>query len=222
MPTHGPVPDLEAAADTSLDQCPTATDRQVERVERVLDHLLSHDLDRLGLVCPWSTRTRGRQSCRTWKCTPCALAKGQSFAHEIAGAVRSANGHGVRARHVTITDGASGNRPSTLADFNRRWGLLRRRLDRSGFAPDFYFAALGFNPQTGRLHRHVVTIGGPFIPHAVLAAHAHAVRLGHIVSIEEVRSAVGIANYVAANAVRYALAHAPTGARVQPISRSRR
>ena len=86
-----------------------------------------------------------------------------------------------------------------------------------------YIAVLDFNAFSGRLHRHVVAIGGPVLHRSLLTEHVRRAGLGHI----DVR-AIGdspqdrtrIANYVASNGVHFAAVHAKPGRRVQPFSRS--
>jgi hypothetical protein len=211
-------PDEGLVEGTRLDNPPYLTTRQLRGYEPLTWNLLDADLQ--SIVCSWSRRN-GRQRCNRWKCTACALAKGKELAEDICWGLRWAESQALRVRFYTITDGA--DTPLSLEEFNRRWSRFCSNLGASGLRWHHYVATLGANPVTGRLHRHVVAIGGRFVPKGVLSTFAQRAGIGYV-DIREVRPTRqdrrGVANYVAGNAARYALMHQASGARIQPVSRS--
>jgi hypothetical protein len=148
------------------------------------------------------------------------------MAHEHFSAVVQGLAHAhcnsMRTRLFTFTD--RNPHPLPLEEFQKRISRFTSNLRRSNSCWEHHYSALGFNPDTGRLHRHVVCLGGPYLPPAILRAHEARAGLGHV----DVR-AIGataadrtrVAEYVAANGFAYAVAHAPFAPRVQPFSTSR-
>ena len=204
-----------------LDRGPEHTDRQPRAVDDVPDDLLR--LPGLRPRCAWSRRTRGRQHCDRWTCPSCRVVKGHEWARAIEQGLRWADHHEVVAGLVTFTDGT--DRGLHLAAFNKRFSRFCSNVRRSGAFWDHYVSALAVCPTSGRLHRHVVALGGPYLPPSVLADHAARAHLGYVDARRIRRSAADrarVANYVACDGVRFALAHAGTAARIQPFSRSQR
>lgn len=171
--------------------------------------------------CSWAKRS-GRR-CRRWTCPACRLVNAHEVAEDVLRGLEDAIQRDLPARFITLTD--SGPEVMHLADFNRAFSRLCSNLARVGLRWDHHLSVVGCNPDRGHLHRHVVTIGGPYIPQAVLSKHALRVGLGSVVHIRRIGSTAQdrarIATYVADNAVAFAVAHANTGARIAPISRSR-
>lgn len=148
------------------------------------------------------------------------------MAHEEArGILRGleyAHRHGLSAHHVSLSDAHP--QGLHLADFNRRFSRLCDNLRRANLRWDHYVSALGCNERTGRLHRHVVAIGGPSLSSAVLNEHAARVGLGNIV-VRPIKATKADrarrANYVAHNGLHFAVVHAGLMQRIQPFTRSR-
>jgi hypothetical protein len=137
--------------------------------------------------------------------------------------LEDANNRDLPARLITLTDG--GPEVMHLAEFNRSFTRLCSSLKRAGLRWDHHLSVLGCDRNGGHLHRHVAVIGGPYIPQNVLRQNALRVGLGGIVDIRLIGSTAPdrsrVANYIAQNALTFAIAHANSGVRVAPVSRSR-
>lgn len=173
-------------------------------------------------ACSWSRRTASRQRCNRWSCPACRVEKGEQIAEDVLAGLEWAANRNTPARLVTITDGS--RHACHLAEFNARFARLSSNLARAGLRWDHYFSTLGVCPASGRLHRHLVALGGPFLARTALEEHAARARLGFI-DVRAIRTSrldrKRVAHYIASNAVEYARFHTPTAARVQPFSRSR-
>lgn len=148
---------------------------------------------------------------------------GQGVAEDVLRGLEDALNQNLPARFVTLTIG--GPEIMHLADFNRAFTRLCSNLKRAGLRWDHHLSVLACDPDGGHLHRHLVVIGGPYIPQKILMQHALRVGLGGVVDIRLIGSMAQdrrrVANYLADNALTFAVAHANSGARVAPVSRSR-
>ena len=196
------------------------TNRTLSAANEPLDGLVRNLLGNRSRLpsCSWSRRTRGRQRCYRASCIPCRLERGLAVAEDVFSALTYAQRHNFTAHSLTLQ--ATSSSLPHMADIARSWSRLNDNLARS--APSLYWtahrSAWGLCPRTGRLHRHVVTLGGPrfdvkvrrsLVP--ILQERASAVGLH--VWIEPVTqsraSHVRLSNYFAANGLGFALAHAP-------------
>ena len=171
--------------------------------------------------CSWSSRKRNQQ-CRRWTCPACRLVLTREAYDDIRRGLRSAHDEGLWTRHLTITQ-----RPSDdlhLREFNRRFSRLSEKFGRAGLRWQHYLSTLAVCPQSGRLHRHLAAIGGPFIEPESVAEHAERAGFGFI-DIKAINPSWGdrhrIARYLASDGLLFAVAHLGSMARIQPFSRSR-
>jgi hypothetical protein len=157
-----------------------------------------------------------------WRCPSCSIALAQIESQTIRKALMASFSQGVDAFFLTVTDGSV--IPLAEREFNSRFGRLMFNLRRAGLAPEHYIATLDLNPVTGRLHRHVVALGGPDLTRSQLDRHAERAGLGfiHHQKVQTSRrDARDLAAYVARNALHFARSLAGTSGPIRPITRSR-
>lgn len=175
-------------------------------------------------VCSWAKRTRGYQRCGSKGCLSCEIAKGRLWAFRALDLLEVAHQEGLRARHLTVTGPSLDGPPMHLADFQRAFDRLSCDLRRRSLRWQRYVSALACDPVRGHLHRHLLVVGGPFIPSSVLQERSAAAGLGHadlrLVQPTDA-SRVNRANYIGCNGLHFALTHADSAPRIQPFSRSR-
>lgn len=170
--------------------------------------------------CSWSRRTKGRQHCGKWQCHGCAFFMGQEWTKQVFSGLLWASSRNLHARILHISAPGGPTVPD-VATFNRSWNLCMRDLGRAGLAPDAYLWALG---GPGRLHRHVIMLGGSYLHPSKLEKVANSGH-GNIVvehigpSLAEARRR---ANYIGRNGTTYALLpRARPGTRLRPFYASR-
>jgi hypothetical protein len=132
--------------------------------------------------------------------------------------ILEAHKDGICVRHIVITDGASTSGSLTgLDDFQGRFNRLTRDIKRTGFSWQ-YISVLGVNEDTGRLHRHLVALGGPSAE--VLRERATRAGLGYV-AVKRIRptkaDSIRRTNYIAVNGL-----HAAQVLGRRTFSRSRR
>lgn len=224
-----PRPSLDRRQQTKERQLPT-----VRRNRKGTRQFLDYNADHFP-SCRRAKVTNGLQVCKSWNCSRCCLRKGRLEAEFVYSHLRRAAHAGVPVLHVVLTDktdvGVVGQ-PMTKATFRRatdRWkALLKNSFD------DVlgYYSALDVNPDTGRLHLHLLLFGIDSIPKVALAEADRRAKLGRTFVYEDRRHAdhvgdpVGttvtdsrnLANYMADNAVRYAESRRDLEDRIQPTS----
>lgn len=166
-----------------------------------------------ALQCTWAAQTRGTQRCGKWQCLACAQSKARQLAADVEAGLAEATALGMRARFWTITDSDN----SSLRRFIQRCQRLSSNLGAAGLRWDHYVATLG----PGRLHRHLVAVGGPYVHPSKLEAHAERAGLGFI-KVREIPPShyERYANYMARNAGGFAAQYAGTLPRLDPVTHS--
>ena len=214
------VTPLAPAHQSLLDRRAKPKDRQLTQNTKGTRSFLTLDPSYLP-KCSWAKRTKGKQVCKGWKCPVCCLRRGHEEAAFVYRKLRWAASEGVPVLSVTLTDPSSVGRPMTLARFRKAFDLWKTELRKFQLRAAGYYATLGFNPITGRLHLHVLLFGLAFIPLGALRRAAEKAKLGHSI-IKEVLPVCADhkrrANYFAENAVSYAEAHRFYSSRIQPVS----
>lgn len=177
-------------------------------------------LDEQPPRCPtWRKRS---QRCWSWACPACCMARAQEEAELIADGLRWAFSHRLDAFFWTFTDGSP--HPLGQSDFNARCKRLYFNLGRAGLRWSTYRATLDIDTASGRLHRHVVALGGTVPGPDALAEHAHRAGLGAQIDCRQItpvrRSASDVGSYFARNVLHFALVHQliHPGARIAPIT----
>jgi hypothetical protein len=151
----------------------------------------------------------------------CVERRSELAAQVIYEGLRRGRSEGQQAAHLSITVAEE----LTVYVLKARWKLLRQRLQRIGAVGRHYASVLGWNPNTWRLHLHVVTIGSRFVHHSQIRRHAREVGLGHT-DVRSIRRSTAdrarLARYLGRNLLDFQ--HAPETSgdeRLRPVDFSR-
>jgi hypothetical protein len=137
-------------------------------------------------------------SCDRWDCGHCGAQRKLAVAINLSQGIALAHEDKKRVRFVTLT---APRADSTLPEMAKAWHRLRERLKRRGYAWESYARVIEFQ-ASGRPHYHCITIGGPYLPQALLSEQAAAAGFGVVADIREVKptpgAAVTVAEYLTA------------------------
>jgi hypothetical protein len=171
--------------------------------------------------CTWRRRQRNGERCKSWHCPSCRIWNSQQIAELGLALLSSAAADGIPARQIVLT--CPRWERLSPSDFQRRIEALVRRLRTRKLLWTAYIAVWGLHTRDGRLHRHLLVVGGPFLYRGRIRPLLSEVGLGYA-DVRRVRNSARdryrAADYLGRNALAFAT-HFPNEARnVNVFSRS--